>query len=737
MENRIRDGSIHPFLIVILLLSFLQLTPLFGGEQNPAAYLAQQQLSEASAQVSAYMDDTYGSMPLYFVKNQGQSDQNVSFTINGSEKSLYFTPEGFTLAFNSNGSRYVIKLDFLGANHVHPVAVGSSTAQVSFFKGVPEEWHTGLPAFTRIAYRDLWPGIDLTYSGTTSSLKYEFVVKPGADPGLIRLAYRGAVINVDNAGQLLISTPEGDITDRAPVAYQESNGLRSPVNVAYAVGEGAEYGFNLGEYDPALPLVIDPDMLLYCGFIGGSGYSDKGYDIAVDSQGYAYVTGSTNSDPTTFPVTVGPDLTYNGDIDAFIAKVEPDGSGLVYAGYIGGDYWDEGHGVAVDANGNAYVSGFTGSEEDTFPVKVGPDLGFNGGEFDAFIARVKADGTDLDYCGYIGGSEDDAGTGVAVDSTGRAYVSGTTESSHTTFPVAVGPDTTFNGDTDAFIARVKQDGTALEYSGYIGGDSGDEGLDVAIDADNNAYVTGFTYSQAAFFPVTVGPDLTQNGSNDAFVAKVKYDGTSLEYCGYIGGTSFDRGTSIAVSEDGSAFIHGWTASTEASFPVLVGPDLTFNSGLYDAYVAKVDPSGTALIYCGYIGGSSRDDYGYGVAVDKMGSAYVTGYTASTQTTFPVLVGPDLTHNSSLDVYVAKVEVDGSGLVYCGYIGGSSWDQGEGIAVDKKGNAYLTGFTFSTESSFPVVVGPDLTSSGDSVGFVAKIMAYPSYVFLPLVLSNHP
>jgi len=738
LENRTKDWFIHPALIAILLLSMVQLSPLFLGVELPAGHSPNQTFPEVINQASASLEQAYGNMPLYFITNRGQTDERVAYYIKGGDKSLYFTPEGLTMALKSDGSRYAVKLDFLGANPVQPVGLGSSTALVSYFKGSPENWLTGLPTYTQIVYRELWPGIDLAYSGTTSKLKYEFVVRPGANPGLIRLAYRGAVIGLNGAGQLQISTPAGDIIDQAPFAYQESGGQRHPVSATYALGEGAAYGFHLGDYDPALPLVIDPELLVYCGFIGG-GTEDKGHDIAVDSNGFAYVTGSTLSDETTFPETVGPDLTHNGDIDAFIVKVEADGTGLVYAGYIGGEDWDEGHGIAVDTNGNAYVSGFTYSDETTFPVLVGPDLDFNDGNNDAFVAKVKADGTALDYCGYIGGSAEDVGTGIAVDATGRAYVSGTTESTHTSFPVVVGPDLTHNGDIDAFIARVKQDGTALEYCGYIGGDSGDEGLDVDIDSQNSAYVTGFTFSQQAFFPVTVGPDLTQNGSNDAFVAKVKADGTALDYCGYIGGSTFDRGNSIAIGSDGSAYIHGWTSSTETTFPVLVGPDLTFNGGfLYDTYVAKVKADGTALDYCGYIGGSSSEDYGTGIAVDRLGSAYVTGYTKSNQTTFPVLVGPDLTQNGNLDVYVAKVEADGSGLIYCGYIGGSSWDQGEAIAVDPVGNAYLTGFTFSTEPSFPVKVGPDLTSNGPSDGFVAKIKAYPfNYVFLPLVLKNHP
>ena len=286
-------------------------------------------------------------------------------------------------------------------------------------------------------------------------------------------------------------------------------------------------------------------------------------------------------------MTVGPDLTHNGDYDAFVTKVKADGTGLEYCGYIGGSGFDRGNGIAVDSAGNAYVSGYTTSTEESFPVTIGPDLTYNGGTYDAFVAKVKTDGTGLVYAGYIGGSGTDEGFSIAADSTGNVYVTGRTASTQATFPVTVGPDLTYNGNTDAFVAKVKADGTGLVYAGYIGGSSSDEGYRIAVDAAGNAYVTGYTYSTQATFPVTVGPDLTYNGGGDAFVAKVKVDGTGLDYCGYIGGSSDDYGLGIAVDSAGNTYVTGLTASTQAAFPVTVGPDLTYNGGTYDAFVAKV------------------------------------------------------------------------------------------------------------------------------------------------------
>ncbi len=261
---------------------------------------------------------------------------------------------------------------------------------------------------------------------------------------------------------------------------------------------------------------------------------------------------------------------------------------LVYCGYIGGNDEDQGNGIAVDSSGNAYVTGYTYSTQATFPVTVGPDLTFNSpGLSDAFVAKVNAAGTALVYCGYIGGSDDDFGNAIAVDSSGNAYVTGQTYSTEATFPETVGPDLTSNGLSDAFVAKVNAAGTALVYCGYIGGSNDDQGNGIAVDGSGNAYVTGFTASTQATFPVTVGPDLTSNGLDDAFVAKVNAGGTALAYCGYIGGSGVDQGNGIAVDGTGNAYVTGITASTQATFPVTVGPDLTYNGGGVDAFVVRI------------------------------------------------------------------------------------------------------------------------------------------------------
>jgi len=810
----IRAQVFSPTMMVLVVLTLLLGAPapaVLAVPDHAPVTAAQAEMTPASlatqgeAATRARLEQAFGHLPLYFVENQGQMDERVAYYIQGSDKTIYFTPEGVTFALTEGTQmanrrsqigksanrqisksanrhspfrypqqvgdsdieggavrRWTVKLDFVGANpDVRPVGEEQQEAVISYFKGQPDEWRTGLPTYSRLVYRDLWPGIDLVYYGTVDRLKYEFIVHPGADPGQIRLAYRGATgVAVNAAGQLEVGTPIGGFADDSPVAYQEIDGQRVAVDMAYqlandesqpggsplAIGHAQFYGFSVGPYDRTHPLVIDPVVLVYCGYIGGSAW-DAGGGIAVDGAGNAYVVGTTGSSAADgFPVRVGPDLTYNGvgvlGGDVFVAKVNAAGTALAYCGYIGGSDGDEGRGIAVDGAGNAYVVGQTeSSEAEGFPVTVGPDLTYNGGDNDAFVAKVNAAGTALAYCGYIGGSDYDWGNGIAVDGAGNAYVVGSTYSTEAEgFPVTVGPDLTHNGgDSDAFVAKVSAAGKGLVYAGYIGGSDWDGSSDIAVDGAGNAYVVGSAYSTAAGgFPVTVGPDLTYNGYSDAYVAKVNAAGTGLVYAGYIGGSDSDGGSGIAVDGAGNAYVVGGTTSSAAEgFPVTVGPDLTHN-GDSDAFVAKVSAAGTGLVYAGYIGGSNEDN-GNDIAVDGAGNACVVGYTDSSEAEgFPVTVGPDLTYNGGYgDVFVAKVNAAGTALAYCGYIGGSDEEHGSGIAVDGAGSAYVVGRTYSSEAQgFPVTAGPDLTHNGGDDAFVAKVQAAGAVVYLPAILRTY-
>ena len=587
----IRAKVFSPTMMVLVVLTLMPGAPApavpAAPDHAPAAaaqaQMAPAPLGQDEAATQARLERAFGHLPLYFVENQGQMDERVAYYIQGSDKMIYFTPEGVTFALaegtqmanrksqigrsanqqiSKSANRYspfrylqqvggsgveagaiqrwTVKLEFIGANPgVRPVGEEQQEAVISYFKGQPDEWRTGLPTYSRLVYRDLWPGIDLVYYGTVDRLKYEFIVHPGADPGQIRLAYRGATgVAVNAAGQLEVGTPIGGFADDSPVAYQEIDGQRVAVDMAYqlandesqpggsplAIGHAQFYGFSVGPYDRSHPLVIDPVVLVYCGYIGGSD-GDAGRGIAVDRAGNAYVVGYTfSTEADGFPVRVGPDLTYNGagvflGGDVFVAKVNTAGTGLVYAGYIGGSDGDDASGIAVDGAGNAYVVGSTGSTEaEGFPVVVGPDLTHNGGS-DAFVAKVNAAGTALAYCGYIGGSGDDSGHGIAVDGAGNAYVVGSTNSSEGEgFPVTVGPDLTYNGNIDAFVAKVA---TICFISGRVT-DAGsnpitdvlvlaDAGLNTTTNASGyytlttiltGAYILTPTLNGASFWPVT-------------------------------------------------------------------------------------------------------------------------------------------------------------------------------------------------------------------------------------------
>jgi hypothetical protein len=721
---------------------------------------------QAVTQRALRIDPSYGKLSLSFIENHGQIAGPVDYYVPGRDQSLYFGRDGMMVVVyridarrpeglsgsrkdRSAGSlvrnegearRWVVKLRFVGANPgVKPDGEEPTPAEISYFKGRPDEWRTGIRSFSRLAYRDIWPGVDLVYSGTAERLKYEFIVHPGADPARIRLAWSGASrVTLNAKGELEVGTPLGGFHDEAPLAYQEKDGRKTIVPASFRLEEAADpgavktgrraadsagltrgFGFAVGEYDRSLPLILDPATVVYCGFIGGQA-DDRGNSIAIDDSGNAYIAGWTGS--YDFPVTVGPDLGFNsgmGGTDAFVAKVNASGAALVYCGFIGGSWDDVASGVAVDDLGNAYVTGWTFSQD--FPAVVGPGLSYLGNitQFgDAFVTKVAASGATLTYSGFVGGSLADRAGGIAVDGSGSAYIAGYTESSD--FPAAAGPDVSYNGAQDAFVAKVSASGTGLVYAGFIGGTSSDYGTGIALDESGSAYVTGYTSSYPAeHFPVAVGPGLTFRGGLDAFVAKVNAAGTGLVYCGYIGGTADDYGSGIAVDSSGNACVTG-TTDSQFQFPVTVGPGLTFRGGL-DAFIAKVASSGAGFVYCGFIGGSG-DDQGNAVAVDAAGTAYVVGSTNSAAN-FPVTGGPYLVQAGLLDAFVATVSVSGESLIYCGFLGGSQNDEAAGVAADGAGNVYVTGYTRS--NNFPVTVGPSLVPGAGLIGisddaFAARI-----------------
>ncbi|MEA3276877.1 MAG: SBBP repeat-containing protein, partial [Pseudomonadota bacterium] len=438
----------------------------------------------------------------------------------------------------------------------------------------------------------------------------------------------------------------------------------------------------------------------------------------VDSAGNAYVTGQTYS--ADFPTVNALYSNFVGHLDAFVFKLNANGSAPIYSTYLGGSDWDSGEGIAVDSAGNAHVTGSTYSADFPMVNALYPSiLGFS----DAFVLKLNAGGSALVYSTYLGGTETslpfisvgESVEGIAVDGAGNAYVTGWTNAEDFPTVNALYPD--FSGGVyhgDAFVSKLNADGSAAVYSTYLGGMSDDFGHGIAVDGAQNAYVTGWTRSTDfptinALYPDFGGGAFTAN----AFVFKLNADGSSPFYSTYLGGSEYDSGSDIAFDSAGNAYVTGSTQS--ADFPTVnaLYPNL---SGSSDAFVFKLNADGSAPIYSTYLGGSDYD-YGSGVAVDGAGNAYVTGSTYSAD--FPMVnaLYPSYAGGSH-DAFVFKLNAGGSALIYSTYLGGSDWDEGNDIAVDSAGNAHVTGETQSTD--FPTVNALDPNLSGTRDAFIVKI-----------------
>jgi streptogramin lyase len=670
---------------------------------------------------------------LSFEANQGQTDPQVRFLSHGDGYALFLTPTQAVLSLSKPAAPsagreappapaegMALFMQLVRANRSAVVAgEGPSPGTSNYFlDSDPSQWHTAIPNYSRVVYHGVYPGIDLLYYGNQRQLEYDFTIAPGADPAAITLAFQGADnVSLDDQGDLVLHTSGGDVVEQAPVLYQDAGGGRRNIAGRYVFKGPDQVGFAVGAYDRSRPLTIDP-ILGYSTYLGGTSGED-GYGIAVDESGNAYVTGGTGS--TDFPTTAGAFQTsLRGSRNAFVTKLNASGTALLYSTYLGGTGGDYGWGIAVDGSGNAYVAGTTSSTN--FPTTPGAFQTSSRGSFDAFVTKLNASGTGLLYSTYIGGAGADGGTGVAVDRSGNAYLTGYTES--TNFPTTPGAfQTALRGYTNAFVTKLNVGGTGLVYSTYLGGTGrlGDVGYGIAVDGSGNAYVTGRTYS--ANFPTTAGAFQTMihGAVNDnAFVTKLNAGGTALLYSTYLGGSGSnvygDEGYGIAVDGSGNAYVTGYTYST--NFPTTAGAFQTTNhaaNGNVNAFVTKLNVAGTGLVYSTYLGGSRGDD-ARGIAVDGSGNAYVTGESASTN--FPTTADAFQTSlRGSSNAFVTKLNAAGTGLVYSTYLGGSSQDIGSAIAVDVSGDAYVTGYSSST--NFPTTVGAFQTVNRGINAFVAK------------------
>lgn len=658
--------------------------------------------------------ETYGRMPMRFEPNLGQAPAGVKYLARG---------QGYMLALGKREADLVLHQPISASATQAPKTLHLSmaggkarprlqpeqlqTSHSNYFIGRDRSrWHSGVANYGAVRYRQVYPGIDWVLYGNPQQLEYDLVVAPHADPQQIRLRIGGAdSLALDAAGDLVVSAGQQTLVQHRPVVYQTVDGERREVTGGYRI-EGRQVAFELGAYDHSRELTIDP-VLVYSTYYGGDA-TDVGAAIAVDSAGNVYVAGTTTGH---LPVTQF-DLSLSGPSDGFVAKFDANGR-LVFATYLGGSDGDNIHGIAVDANGYIYLAGTTSSTD--FPL-LHPFQATLTGTSAAFYTQLLPSGAGL-YCStYLGGNNESTATAIAVDSGGRAYVAGYTSS--TTFPVLNAYQGTYGGGSnDAFVAKFSVTGSALAYSTYLGGSNDDQATGIALDSALNAYVTGSTSSSN--FPVTAGAVQTANGgSSDGFVTKLGAAGNVVTYSTYLGGIVADFSTAIAVDSAGNAYVAG---QTSGFFPGTANGLQPNFAGYIDGFVTKLNPAGTARLYSTYLGGRDRDVI-QALAIDSAGNAYVAGMTVSSD--FPLLNPLQTTVNAQYDAFVAKLNAAGTGLVYSTRFGGSDDDAFEAIAVDAAGNAYLTGYTASTDYPTLAPFQPQHASDNGIFDAVVTRIGYP-------------
>ena len=651
----------------------------------------------------------YGNLPLHFEPNQGQTAGQVEFLSRGRGYTLFLSGGKSVLALEGAPEEpAVLRMELAGAK---PAPRGRGMDELPgksnyFIGGDPDAWRQNVPHYARVRYEEVYPGVDLVYYGRQGQLEYDFVVAPGADPGGIALEFTGAdEVKIDARGRLILRVSGGEVLQHRPHIYQEIDGMQREVAGRYAQRDDGRIGFAVAVYDAGRALVIDP-VLSYSTYLGGSS-EEESRALAVDAAGHAYITGKTLS--ADFPTANPLQATKGTGNDVFVTKLSPDGSTLIYSTYLGGSGSDIGSGIAVDTGGDAYLTGATNSTD--FPAAGGIQPNFGGGNTDGFVARLDASGAALIYSTYLGGSGIDSGASIAVDNSGNAYVTGSTNA--TDFPIANALQSSSGGNFDSFIARLDASGAALIYSTYLGGDFNESSRGIAVDNSGNAYVTGST--NATNFPTANALQPMRAGSvADAFITKVNAQGTALVYSTYLGGDNHDGGLDIALGSGGEVYVSGTTYS--GNFPLLT-PLQASLSGSQDAFVAALDASGTSLIYSTYLGGSGVEDAA-GIAVDNSGNAYVTGLTSSAD--LPLIDEFKSALGGVNGGYVAGLDATGSALLFSTYLGGSDLDHGKDIAVEN-GALYVTGNTLSTY--FPLENPLQGTLAGGAFpgdGFVVKI-----------------
>lgn len=661
---------------------FFSLATLSSAANRPAA-------KTAPPEVQARALAKYGNLPLSFEENRGQADSQVRFLSRGSGYAIWLAPSEVVLNVQGPGKpgqparQSAVRMSFPGAKSSAAIAAGERQSAVSsYFVGKdPSKWLSGIPNYSRVQYRSVYPGVDLVLYGNQGRLEYDFVVAPGADPRVIRLAFDGVDgMRIDRAGDLVVSTAAGEMRQHKPIVYQESGSLRHTIDGRYILQAHNRVAFEVGGYDARKPLIIDP-VLSFATYLGSPGdelnaalsaaASQATFPaVAVDQQGNIYVTGfngATAAQFTGHPLTLTA-AQGGGSTDVFVVKMNSTGA-LVYDVVFGGGIGtDVGGGIAVDSFGNAYVTGFTSSLN--FPITAGAPQNANHGLFNAFVTKLNAAGTALVYSTYLGGSGSFRGRAIAVDHAGNAYVTGTaSESGSTPFPLVNPISST---PSAGFLTEVNAGGTAFAYSTYL---AAGIGYGIAVDSNGDAYVTGST-----------GPFAPAQG----YVLRVNAGGTGVGYGPVLLGSSGAGlqtvGFGIALDAGNNAYVTGMT--NDAHFPQLMSAAQgTYGGGSYDGFALKLNSSG-GLVYGTYIGGlgsnSNIPERGSGIGVDSEGNAYVSGTTQCIG--FPT-VNPISGARNGGQAVLMEGTVSGSSSNWSPTTLTGPFDQVNALAFDSSGNLY--------------------------------------------------
>src|ERR1017187_8881166 len=682
MNSRYGNG-----LSVVLLLSVAALS---SAASRPAA-------KTAPPEVQARALANYGNLPLSFEENRGQADSQVRFLSRGSGYAILLAPSEVVLNVRAPGKpgqpakQSAIRMSFPGAKSSAAIAGGERQSAVSsyFFGKDPAKWLSGIPNYSRVHYRALYPGVDLVFYGNQRQLEYDLVVAPGADPRAIRLAFDGVDgMRIDGAGGLVVSTAAGEVRQHKPIVYQESGGVRHTIDGRYILQPLNRIAFEVGGYDARKPLIIDP-VLSFATYLGSPG-DELNFGIsaaasqatfpavAVDQLGNVYVTGFNAGSAATF--TGHPAMLTaaqgGGGTEVFVVKMNSTGA-LVYDVVFGGGDTDVGGGIAVDPLGNAYVTGFTSSPNFPITASAAQNTFYgNSSNPNAFVTEVNAAGTELVYSTYLGGSGSFWGRAIAVDHSGNAYVTGTAAASGSTpFPLLNEISST---PSAGFLTEINAGGTSgFAYSTYL---PAGIGYGIAVDTLGDAFVAGSTGTQSAPSPA------------QGYVLKVNSGGTSLGYAGapiYLGTAGLQTaGFGIALDAANDAYVTGMTS--DPNFPEIYpkpgAAQSTYGGGLYDGFAVKLNPSG-GLVYGTYIGGLGSNllrARGCGTGVGLGGEAFVSGTTQCIG--FPT-VNPISSARNGGPAVLMEGSVTGSSSTWSPTTLTGPFDQVNALAFDSSGNLY--------------------------------------------------